>query len=165
MARKRMAEPELKSWEEVDSVLKKIRDAEIELEKIEADMGKCIADIREDAENSAQPYRDAIKRCELQIKEYVTLHKDDLNGKSREMAFGKVGFRLSTKLMLPKEIGSVLKQLRKLGMGDCINIKESVNKDILKTYDEKTIITVGGTLKKEDAFWYETNREQLSDPE
>lgn len=165
MARKRMAEPELKSWEEVDSVLKKIRDSEIELEKIEADMGKCIADIREDAENQAQPYRDAIKRLELQVKEFVVLHKDDLNGKSREMAFGRVGFRLSTKLMLPKEIGTVLKQLRKLGMGDCINIKESVNKDILKTYDEKTIITVGGTLKKEDAFWYETNREQLSDPE
>ena len=123
MARKRMEEPSLKSWDEVNAALKMIRDNEIELE----------------------------------------LNKAELKGKSREMDFGKVGFRLSTKLMLPKQVEKVIKTLKKYGMGDCITVKESVNKDILKTYDEKTILSVGGTLKKEDTFWYETNREELSD--
>lgn len=142
MARKRMEDPSLKSWDEVNAALKLIRDNEIELELIEADMGKKIAD----------------------IKEFVTLNKAELKGKSREMDFGKVGFRMSTKLMLPKQVEKVIKTLKKYGMGDCITVKESVNKDILKTYDEKTILSVGGTLKKEDTFWYETNREELSDP-
>ena len=158
MARKRMEEPSLKSWDEVNAALKMIRDNEIELELIEADMGKKIADIKE----QAVPYRDDI--MELQVKEFVTLNKAELKGKSREMDFGKVGFRLSTKLMLPKQVEKVIKTLKKYGMGDCITVKESVNKDILKTYDEKTILSVGGTLKKEDTFWYETNREELSDP-
>lgn len=149
MARKRMEDPSLKSWDEVNAALKLIRDNEIELELIEADMGKKIADI---------------KKLELQVKEFVTLNKAELKGKSREMDFGKVGFRMSTKLMLPKQVEKVIKTLKKYGMGDCITVKESVNKDILKTYDEKTILSVGGTLKKEDTFWYETNREELSDP-
>ena len=158
MARKRMEDPSLKSWDEVNAALKLIRDNEIELD--EADMGKKIADIKE----QAVPYRDDIKKLELQVKEFVTLNKAELKGKSREMDFGKVGFRMSTKLMLPKQVEKVIKTLKKYGMGDCITVKESVNKDILKTYDEKTILSVGGTLKKEDTFWYETNREELSDP-
>lgn len=160
-----MAEPSLKSWDEVNSTLRKIRDAEIALQQIEADMEKCVADVKEKAEEQSIPWRDEIKKLELQVKEYVTVNKDDLNGKSREMTFGSVGFRLSTKLQLPKAVDKVIKQLRKMGMGDCINIKETVNKDILKTYDEKTILLVGGTLKKEDAFWYETKREELANPE
>ena len=144
MARKRMEDPSLKSWDEVNAALKLIRDNEIELELIEADMGKKIADIKE----QAVPYRDDIKKLELQVKEFVTLNKAELKGKSREMDFGKVGFRMSTKLMLPKQVEKVIKTLKKYGMGDCITVKESVNKDILKTYDEKTILSVGGTLKK-----------------
>lgn len=164
MARKRMEEPSLKSWEEVDSTLKRIREAEIEMGRITADMEKYILDIKQKAEEQASPYKDEVKKLELQVKEFVSLNKDELKGKSREMTFGTVGFRMSTKLVLPKAADKLIKQLRKLGMGDCITIKESVNKDILKTYDEKTILMVGASLKKEDTFWYETKQEELADP-
>lgn len=164
MARKRMEEPSLKSWEEVDSTLKRIREAEIEMGRITADMEKYILDIKQKAEEQASPYKDEVKKLELQVKEFVSLNKDELKGKSREMTFGTVGFRMSTKLVLPKAADKFIKQLRKLGMGDCITIKESVNKDILKTYDEKTILMVGASLKKEDTFWYETKQEELADP-
>lgn len=163
MARKRMEEPSLKSWDEVDSTLKEIREAELEMSRITADMEKCILDAKQKAEEQASPYRDQIKKMELQLKEFVTLNKDELKGKSREMAFGRVGFRMSTRLMLPKAVDKVVKQLRKPGMGDCIDVKESVNKDILKTYDEKTILMVGASLKKTDAFYYETKQEELAE--
>ena len=51
--------------------------------------------------------------------------------------------------------------LRKRGMEDCISVKETVNKDILKQYDEQRILEVGGSLKVEDAFWYETKQAEL----
>lgn len=164
MARKRMEEPALKSWEEVDSTLKQIREAEIELSRIAADAERNMIDIRQNAEAMAQPHKDQIKRMELQLKEFAVTNKADLKGKTREMAFGRVGFRMSTKLVLPKAVETVIKQLRKNGMGDCIITKESVNKEILKTYDENTIIGVGASLKKEDTFWYETKQEKIAEP-
>lgn len=164
MARKRMEEPALESWEEVDSTLKKIREAELEVSRISADMEKCIMDIKENTEKQITPYKNEVKKLELQIKEFVSLNKDELKGKSREMTFGTVGFRMSTKLVLPKVVDKMIKQLKKLGMGDCVTVKESVNKDILKTYDEKTILMVGASLKKEDTFWYETKQEEIADP-
>lgn len=63
------------------------------------------------------PYRDDIKKLELQVKEFVTLNKAELKGKSREMDFGKVGFRMSTKLMLPKQVEKVIKTLKSTGWG------------------------------------------------
>lgn len=162
MARKRMEEPTIKNWEETDDVMKKLLESQLEVEKIEANMNKKIAEIKKAAEEMARPYKDNIKKNELLLKEFVTVHKSELDGKSRKMNFGIVGFRLSTKVVLPKMIEAVLENLKKFGMHDCINIKETVNKDILKTYEPDVIISVGGTLKTEDTFWYETKRDALS---
>ncbi len=164
MARKRMEEPALKSWEEVDNTLKQIREAEIELGRIAADAERCMIDIRQQAEESAQPYKDKIKQMELQLKEFTVTNKADLKGKTMELSFGRVGFRMSTRLVLPKAVETVIRQLRKNGMGDCIVTKESVNKEILKAYDETTILSVGASLKKEDTFWYETRQEKIAEP-
>lgn len=62
----------------------------------------------------------------------MTLNKAELKGKSREMDFGKVGFRMSTKLMLPKQVEKVIKTLKKYGMGDCITVKGKRKQGILK---------------------------------
>lgn len=165
MGRKRMEEPALKSWEEVDSTLKQIREAEIALTDISTTAEKLILDIKQQAEEDAQQYKDKIKQYELQVKEFTTVHRDEmLPAKSKEMTFGQVGFRMSTKVILPKKLERVIAKLKKLGMGDCIITKETVDKDILKTYAETTILEVGGTLKKTDAFWYETKQEKVADP-
>lgn len=165
MARKRMEEPELRSWEEVDGALKSIREAEISLNDISTATEKRILELKQQAEEDAQQYKDRIKKMELQIKEFTTVHRDEmLPAKSKEMTFGQVGFRMSTKVILPKKLNQVIKKLKKLGMGDCIDTKETVNKDILKSYDEKTILEIGGTLKKADTFWYETKQEKIAEP-
>lgn len=161
MARKRMEEPTIKNWEETDEVMKKLLECQLEVEKIEAEMNKDIAEIKKAAEDLARPYKDNIKKNELLLKEFVTVHKSELDGKSKRMNFGTVGFRMSTKVVLPKMIEAVLENLKKYGMHDCINTKETVNKDILKTYEPDVILNVGGTLKTEDTFWYETKRDAL----
>lgn len=149
----------------MDGTLKKIREAEIALTDISTAAEKMILDIKQQAEEDAQQYKDKIKQYELQVKEYTTIHRDEmLPAKSKEMAFGQVGFRMSTKVMLPKKLDRVIAKLKKLGMGDCIITNETVDRNILKTYDEKTILEVGGTLKKSDAFWYETKQEKIADP-
>ena len=104
MARKRMEEPTIKNWEETDDVMKKLLESQLEVEQIEAEMNKQIAEIKKTAEEQARPYKDNIKKNELLLKEFVTVHKSELDGKSRRMNFGTVGFRMSTKVVLPKMI-------------------------------------------------------------
>lgn len=163
LGRKRMETPMLKDWEEVDAALKAIAEANNELAVINGGMNMQINALKEASDNMAKPYKEKIKQQELLIKEFVQANRADMKGKSRKLTFGTVGFRMSTKLSLPKEVKKVITLLRKNGMDDCITVKEGVNKDILKTYDEKDILKVGGKLSREDAFYYETEQTAVSE--
>ncbi len=162
MARKRVTEPQLGSWEEVDGCLKQIADAENEIKSIEADMNKRIAEIKKTAEEEAKQHKETIKQNEGKIKEYTTAHRNELTGKSRSLTFGRVGFRISTRLLLPSAVNEVILKLREHGMLDCINVKETVDKDAVKNYSEEDIMKIGGYLQKNDTFWYETEKDALA---
>lgn len=155
-----MEEPVLKTWDEVDAALKEIAEAENQIAILESSLNITVNTLKEEFKAKSEPYKSEIKKYEAMVKEYVTEHKTDLRGKSRELTFGKVGFRLSTKVALPKKLDRLIAALRRNGMDDCIQVEEKVNKDVLKTYDEKEIIAVGAALKKEDTFWYETTKDE-----
>lgn len=161
MKRVRMEEPELKTWEDVNQALRLIAEAQNEIAMVEAGMNVQIDTIKLTYEEKIREYKKQIKEQELRIKEFTTDKKDQLDGKTKDLTFGKVGFRKSTRLQLPKVLDKVIAALRKNGMEDCIIRKETVNKDILKQYDEQLILEVGGSLKVEDAFWYETKQVDL----
>lgn len=161
MKRVRMEEPELKSWDDVNQALRLIAEAENEIAMVESGMNVQIDAIKLAFEEKIKEYKKQIKQQEILIKEYTTDKKDQLDGKTKDLTFGKVGFRKSTKLQLPKVLDKVIAACRKNGMEDCIICKETVNKDILKQYDEQQILEVGGSLKVEDAFWYETKQVNL----
>lgn len=159
--RKRIKDvPVLKSWDDVDLTLKEIAECELAIETINTQMNQQIHDVKLDAECKAKPHMDRIGKLELYVKEYVEANKAELDGKTRQLNFGKTGFRLSTKLVLRK-VETVLAALKSFGMADCITVKETINKDVLRKYKEEDIIKVGGALQKEDTFWYETEREKL----
>lgn len=163
MARKRVTELQLKSWEEVDACLKVMGDAENQLSVITAEMNAAIAEAKKAAEEKALQYKEMIKQNEGKIKEFTTVRKEELKGKSRQLTFGTVGFRQSTKLLLPQDTGEVILKLRENGMADCINVKETINKDTVKSYPEEDILRIGGYLQRSDSFWYETDKDTLAE--
>lgn len=163
MARKRVTEPQLNSWEQVDECLKVMSDAENQISVIEAEMNAAIAEAKREAEEKAAQYKEMIKQNEGKIKEFTTIRKNELRGKSRQLTFGTVGFRQSTKLLLPQDTAEVILKLRENGMVDCITVKESINKDTIKTYPEEEILKIGGYLQRTDSFWYETDKDRLAE--
>ncbi len=163
MARKRVTEPQLNSWEQVDECLKVMSDAENQISVIEAEMNAAIAEAKKEAAEKAAEYRELIKQNEGKIKEFTTIRKDELKGKSRQLTFGMVGFRQSTKLLLPQDTAEVILKLRENGMVDCITVKETINKDTVKSYPEEEILKIGGYLQRTDTFWYETDKDKLAE--
>jgi phage host-nuclease inhibitor protein Gam len=165
MARTRIKEqPTLKNWAEVDAALREIAEKEILIEEIEGEMNKQINGIKISSGLEAKPHQDRIDKIGKDIKDFVTEHKDEIDGKSKALNFGSTGFRLSTSVIIPKakeKVEAIIKSLKIRKMTDCINVVETVNKEVLKKYSEDEIIRVGGKLKKEDVFWYETAREKL----
>lgn len=153
---------ELKSWDDVDMALRLKGECELGLDTIEADMNMRINDIKQESEKLAKPLKEKIKLLEGQIKEYAEENKTDIEGRTKNLTFGKVGFRLSSSVAVPtKKLSKIIDNLRKFGMENCIKITETVNKEILETYSDKDIAKVGAARKVEDKFWCEADKEKI----
>ncbi len=165
MARKRVEDERLiKSWEDADNVLKTIAHHELALEEIKGEMNKEINEIKDKANTKSVLHKDEIKNLEKELKVFVELNKATLDGKTKELNFGSTGFRKSTSVVLPRakeKLVAIMDSLRKNKMGDCIDVKESINKDSLKRYSEEMVLKVGAKLKISDTFWYDVKYEEV----
>lgn len=167
MARKRIEPiPALKSWDDVDLKLAEIGELQRATESIEADMQRTIDEAKLKADMSAAPHYKRITELETQIKQYVDDHSDELGGKkSKSLTFGMVGYRKSTKVVLPRaaaKLKEIITQLRARGMGDCVvTPAPRVDKDALRKYPPNDVLAVGAGLTTNDVFWYEVDRERL----
>jgi phage host-nuclease inhibitor protein Gam len=156
------SEPVLKSWEDVDLHLKEIGEIDITITELETSMNKQISDIKLANELSAKPQQQRRKRLELEIKEFVDEHKGEIKGKTRVLAFGSVGFRKSSKLVIQK-VKDVIKLLKAKKMENCIKVKESINREVLGTYNDDVLESVGVTRKNGDEFWLEPKYETIKE--
>lgn len=168
MARKRIKDeaPAFTSWDDVDQALAIIGDNLRSIEAIEAKMQEAIDNEKTAAELQARAFIENNARLERQIKLYAEDHRDDMEGKkSKTLNFGSLGFRKSTKVMIPKagpKLIEMIRQLTERGMADCVVQKPAtVDKDVLRKYTTDEIVAVGGGIKVDDVFWYEPDRERL----
>lgn len=171
MARVRIEEKcELKDWNDVNLCLAEIGEKQRDIEKIGAEMQQAIDNAKLAADVAADPHQKRIAQLEHQINLYTDEHASEMGGKkTKTLTFGQIGYRKSTKILLPKAAAKMAEIIRKLkdhGMGDCIVAPpEKIDKEILKKYPAADITASGAGLKVEDVFWYEVDRERLAEGE
>lgn len=166
MARKRVDTEILLNWDGVSSALAQIGGIDREIKRAEIEMQQKIDAAKADTADACRPMLEQKARIEAQIAAYADAHRDELGDKkSRTLYFGSIGYRKSSKVILPRgaaKIAEIVIRLRARGMKDCIVSKpETVDKEALKKYDAKDIAEVGARLDIKDAFWYEVDQEHL----
>ena len=157
---------QLENWQQADDALRQIGEDRRDLAAIENVMNERIADAKADAEAKGRPIKDHIAMLEQALREFAMLHRADLGkAKSRTLTFGKVGFRQSTRLTLPRgveKVKTIIEELLRRGMKECVVYPEpKIDKGILGKYPPADIIAVGAGVKVLDTFWYEPDREKL----
>ena len=168
MARRRIEEcPALESWNDVSEALANIGRIDRELAAQELAMQAKIDAAKAEAAEAAAPLLDEKARLETSIKHYVDGARDELGDKkSKALYFGTVGYRKSTKAILPRAkhlVAEIVIRLRARGMDSCILVKpDEVNRDELKKYDAQTVAAVGARLEVKDTFWYEVDQTHLA---
>lgn len=158
----------LSSWDDVDLCLAELAEKQRAIELIEAAMQQDIDNLKLSAEIKADPEKKRIEHLEKQIMLFSDAHTEDLDGKkTKVLTFGKLGYRKSTKVKLPKaaaKIAEIIKELRKKGMTDCIvSPPEKIDKEKMKKYSATDITDTGAGLEVKDVFWYEPDRTKLAE--
>lgn len=154
------------SWGEADAALRQIAECENLLAEQTIEMNRQLDQVKSSCAELSKPVQNRIKNLEQQLKEFADSNRIDLIGKSKVLNFGKLGYRLSSSITIKKDQEpKVIALLRTMKLLDCITIKESVNKDSLKSKGIEVISGVGAVLSQKDEFWYETSKEQLREAE
>lgn len=161
MARVRIKEEGLQSWNEVDQHLRRLGEIDNKICRLETDYNDKVTDLKAKVDEKVKPLVLEKEQLERQIKDYAETNRFDLNGKTKVMTFGQLGFRQSTSIIVRKA-AAVIKALKENGLTGCINIRESVNKDELRKQTDDVISAVGAVKKVEDVFWYEPDFEKLN---
>lgn len=153
----------LKSWGDVDHTMKRLADCERIHDELTSNMNAELDAVKKRYTELAKPVQERIDHYNADICQYVTEHRGDMDGKTKELNFGRTGFRISTKLKYCKGIKmtDAVVVLLQLGLDKCVQTKQTPIVDTLKKQPADVLDKVGVYLDKKDEFWLETKREDI----
>lgn len=155
MARKPMAEPKLKSFEEVNEHLEQMADLQRQIELEQSACNEHVDQLKTASQEKIKPLIDDMKTRELLIKEYCEHHRESFEKvKTKKLTHGSVGFRQSSSVSIP-DPDYTLEQLRKLSLSHCIRTKTDPDKDQIKQLDREQLNQIGASVKTKNTFGYE----------
>lgn len=161
MVRKRIEGTLFTSWNDVDEALMHIGEIDRDLALLESSQNEKIDQVKTQTKELAMPLHDKKSALELAIKEYCEANKPEFTRvKTKQLTFGEVGFRLTTKIMI-KRVAETLQSLKDLSLNHCIRIKEEPDKEAMKGLTDETLAEVGAAKKTENVFGYTLNVERI----
>ena len=155
MARKKVTSvPALADWGAVDNALRDIRECQHTLAEMAVQRDRQIDSIKADYAQGALPLQNRVKALESEVKAYVDLHRAELDGKSRALNFGTVGYRVSSKLMLASSrVAEAIATLKVLGHAELIKTTETLDREALKRQPGDILQQVGAYIRTVDEFY------------
>lgn len=155
------------NWDEANDALRQIGENDRDITAAETVMNEQIANAKAAAEAKCATLREHSSMLARALKEFATRHRADMGKlKSKQLTFGTISFRLSSKVILPggeAELQAIIDNLLAGGMNDCVVIQPpKIDKNALKRYDEDLIQMVGASLKTSETFGYEVDAEKIA---
>ena len=139
MARKKVTSvPALADWGAVDNALRDIRECQHTLAEMAVQRDRQIDSIKADYAQGAE-----------------------LDGKSRALNFGTVGYRVSSKLMLASSrVAEAIATLKVLGHTELIKTTETLDREALKRQPGDILQQVGAYIRTVDEFYYDVSSKE-----
>jgi len=152
---------QIKTLDEANMALKEIGILEKELEAIDSEAHKQIAEIKTDAAKQGEGIRKRITENATLLGAYAEYNKSELfkDKKSIQLTFGSFGYRKSTSISIKK---TTLELLKKLKLTKYILIKEEPSKEALADMDDDTLHQVDAVRKIKDDFFCEADKEEVN---
>jgi len=161
MARLKPQVGKIQSLDEANMVLKEIGILEKELEGIDADAHKRIAEVKTDAAKKGEDIRKRIADNSALLGAFAEYNKAELfkEKKSVQLTFGTFGYRKSTSISVKK---TTLELLKKLKLTKYILVKEEPSKEAMANLDDETLHQVDAVRKVKDDFFCEADKEEIN---
>jgi phage host-nuclease inhibitor protein Gam len=161
MARLKPSVKKIDNLEDANLVLKEIGLLEHELEAVDADAHKQIAEIKAAAVKAGEPVRRRLADLSALLGAFAEYNRADLfkDKKTVQLSFGNFGYRKSTSISVKK---TTLELLKKLGLDRYIRVKEEPDKEAMAVMDDEALAQVDAVRKVKDDFFCEADKTEIN---
>ena len=161
MARLKPNVKKIESLEDANLTLKEIGLLERELEAIDGDAHKEIAEIKTAAVKAGEPARKRIADLSALLGAYAEYNRSELfrDRKTVQVSFGVFGYRKSTSISVKK---TTLELLKKLGKTAFIRVKEEADKEAMAVMTDEELAQADAVRKVKDDFFCEADKEEIN---
>ena len=143
----------------VDQALETIAAAEADAATLKTALEARVASITADYDGRIQSLLATAKETRELVEGFCDQHPELFEKpRHQELPHGKIGYRLAESIKLVRTVEHVLAALHERKLVPAINVKETVNKDVLATYSDETIEAVGAKRVVKDLFYIETTK-------
>ena len=169
MARSKPTPHIVETREQAEGTMAEIAALGRTLDTLTGTMNEEIDAAKDKAARSAKALEERRKELESGLAVFAKLNRKDLfpdSGKSLDLGFGIIGFRVSTKIVQQSGISAevTLERLHKFGFQEGIRTKEEVNRDAMKSWTDERLETVGLRRQKSDGFFVEVKEDAVPAP-
>ena len=149
--------PQVKDWQQADKYLRTIGELQDKIAQSQASAKARINAIKE-------ALADDVKDCQALIDYYLTgldkfasEHREDFApAKSKQLNYGRIGWRKSTKVRVKKATLELVKKLLPARLQKkLIKVKETVSRDAVKELTDEQIAAIGARVEEKDVFFAE----------
>ncbi len=157
----------VKDWAHADELLREIGDAQLAIQAAEAKAARVIGNVKAGLTAESKPHQDRITQITKSLEAYATCHRKAFGGKkSRDLAFGTLGWRMSTSISVStKYTLELIKQVFKGRAKRFIHVKETPDKDALAKLTDEKLATVKARRIVTDDFFVEPTLPEAVDYE
>jgi phage host-nuclease inhibitor protein Gam len=161
MARLKPNVKKIESLEDANLTLREIGLLERELETIDGDAHKQIAEIKTAAVKAGKPILKRIADLSALLGAYAEYNRAELfrDKKTVQVSFGVFGYRKSTTISVKK---TTIGLLKKLHLEKYIRVKEEVNKEAIAALDDESLRQVDAVRKVKDDFFCQADKEEIN---
>ncbi len=157
---------EIRSFNDVDLALKRVGELSVGIEKINGEVTLECNRIKESRKSEVDRLENEKKYIEQCITGFCEDNKAEFaKVRSKEFTFGKIGYRLSKSVSVPRvkaKLEALLKSIKAYGLADsCISYEEKPNKEGLCELEDADLVRLGLKRTVKDNFRIEPKIEAL----
>nr|DAZ26000.1 MAG TPA: hypothetical protein [Caudoviricetes sp.] len=149
------------TWDEVAVALRDMRDIALRRKKAEIQMNNAITSIKAPYEEQDKAEAKVYEELAEQVKLFTQSHKSAfVDRKTREFAFGKVGFRKTTEIVT-RNVKTIIEAAKQHAMTDIIKVTEKLDKTAMEQYNDEALAAIGAKRRESEKYFCDLNIEEL----
>lgn len=146
---------DIKSKEEIEQLMKRRSELELEHQTLETKAEEKIQAIKESYEADIQPVKDEIEVIEKALESYSSSHFNEVFGKSKRLntRYGFIGYRKVKSVNFSRPEQEIIADLKKKNLRDAIGYRDPyVLKKVVEKYSPVRLQRLGITVDEDDKF-------------